>query len=48
MQDKITMTKFKASEGHSHPALDISWQENKRAIFDDHFEVSVEKLKDEI
>jgi hypothetical protein len=48
MEDEISMTEFETPERHGHPALDIRWQKYERTVLDDHLEVGVEELEDEI
>ena len=44
MQDEVPMTKLQAAECHRDPTLDVSRQEDQRAVFDDQFQICVEKL----
>ena len=48
VQDEIPVAKFEPAEGHGHPALHVCGEKDNRTIFDDHFEVAVEILEDEI
>ena len=42
------MTELKPAECHGHPALDVRWQEDERAVLDDEFQIRIEELEDEI
>ena len=42
------MTELKSAECHGHPALDVRWQEDERAVFDNELEVGVEEFKDQV
>jgi len=48
MENPIPMTKLESAKCHRHPAFDVRWEEHKRTVFDDHFQVRVEELEDEI
>jgi len=39
MENPVSVAKLEASKSHGHPALDICWEKDERAIFDDHFEI---------
>lgn len=37
-----SVAEFEATEGHSHPTLDISWQEHERLVLDDEFKIGAQ------
>ena len=48
MKDKIPVTEFQTAKRHGHPALDVCWEKDERTLLDDHFEIGIEELKDEV
>ena len=48
MENKVPMTEFQTAKRHGHPALDVSWEKYERTVLDDHFEIGIEELKDEV
>jgi hypothetical protein len=44
MQNIISVTEFKPTEGHGHPAFDISREEHECPVFDDHLKVGIKKF----
>ena len=48
MENKVPMTEFQTAKRHGHPALDISGEKYERTVLDDHFEIGIEELKDEV
>jgi hypothetical protein len=48
MEDEISVTEFETAKCHGHPALDVRGEKDKRTVLDDHLEVGIEKLEDEI
>jgi len=48
MENPISMTKLESAKCHRHPAFDVRWEEHKRTVFDDHFEVRVKEFEDEV
>ena len=42
------MTEFQTAKRHGHPALDVSGEKYERTVLDDHFEIGIEELKDEV
>jgi hypothetical protein len=48
MKDEVSMAEFQTAERHGHPALDVCGEKDERTVFDDHLEVGVEELEDEV
>jgi hypothetical protein len=48
VEDKIPVAKFQTAKRHGHPALDICGEKDERTLLDDHLEIGVEELKDEV
>lgn len=48
MQDKVPVTVFQPTEHHNEPALDVSRLEYNAFLFDDHFQIAVEELQNEV
>jgi len=48
MDNPISMTKLESAKCHCHPAFDVHWEEHKRTVFGDHFEVRVEEFEDKV
>ena len=48
MEDKVAVTELQTAERHGHPALDVCGEEDERAVLDDHLEIGVKELEDEI
>ena len=48
MEDKIPVAEFQTAKRHGHPALDVRGEKDERAFLDDHFEIGVEELEDEV
>ena len=42
------MAEFKTPECHCHPRFDVGRKEHERTVFDDKFEIGVEKLEHQI
>lgn len=49
MEYKIPVAEFQTTERHGHPALDICREkDDERTVLDDHFEIGIEELKNEV
>ena len=48
MEDEIPMTEFQTAKRHGHPTLDIRGEKDERPFLDDHLEIGVEELEDEV
>lgn len=48
MEDEIPVTEFQTTERHGHPAFDVRREKDERTVLDDHLEVGVEELEDEV
>lgn len=48
MEDKIPVAEFQTAKRHGHPALDVCGEKDERTFLDDHLEIGVEELKDEV
>ena len=48
MEDKIPVAEFQTTKRHGHPAFDVRGEKDERAFLDDHFEIGVEELEDEV
>jgi len=42
------MAKLETAERHRHPALNVRREKDERTVLDDHLEVGVEELENEI
>jgi hypothetical protein len=48
VEDEISVTEFETAECHGHPALGVRGEKDQRTVLDDHLEVGVEELEDEV
>jgi hypothetical protein len=48
MEDEISVAEFQPAECHGHPALDVRGEKDNRTFLDDHLEIGVQKLEDEV
>jgi hypothetical protein len=49
MENKIPVAEFQTAKRHGHPALDVCGEKDeRRTVLDDHLEIGVEELKDEV
>jgi hypothetical protein len=48
MEDEISVTEFETAECHRHPTLDVRGEKDERTVLDDHLEVGVEELENEV
>jgi hypothetical protein len=48
MENKISVAELKTPKSHSHPAFNISREENKGSVLDDHFQVRIEEFEDKV
>jgi hypothetical protein len=48
MQNKIPVTVLKPTESHRHPTFDISREEYKCPVLDNHLKVGIKKFQDKI
>jgi hypothetical protein len=48
VEDKIPMAEFQTAKRHGHPAFDVCGEKDKRTLLDDHLEIGIEELKDEV
>ena len=48
MQDPIPVTEFEPSECHSEPTFNIGREKNNGSIFDNKFEICVQKFKHQV
>lgn len=48
MKNPVPVAEFESTECHCHPTFYVRRQENKGAVFNDHFQVRVKELENEI
>lgn len=48
MEDEISVAEFQPAECHGHPALDVRREKDNRTFLDDHLEIRVEELENEV
>lgn len=47
MEDEVAVPTFELAEGHGHPSLDVSGEEDAGAVLDDQLNVRIQEFKDE-
>ena len=48
MNHRVPVTELETAKSHGHPTFDVSGKKVYGAVFDHNFQVSVEKLQNEI